>query len=119
MAAVDGLQQVVDAQVEAGRVPGAVGLVSEEDDVTVASSGVCSIGGEPMTPDTIFRYSSITKPILAAATMVLVERGRVALDDPVARWLPELAEPMVPRRLDGPLDDVVPAVRPITVRAIC
>jgi len=94
MAAADGLQQVVDAQVVAGRPPGAVGLVAEEDDVTVASSRVRGIGGEPMTPNTIFRYASITEPILAAATIVLVECGRVALDDPVARRLPELAEPI-------------------------
>ena len=48
--------------------------------------------------------------------MALVERGRFGLDDPVRRWLPELAEPVVLRSLDGPLDDTVPAVRPITVR---
>ena len=110
------LQETTDAAVAEGLVPGAVALVAQGDEVTVATAGVRTEAGEAMTPDSLFRIASITKPILAAATMVLVDRGRFALDDPVARWLPELAEPAVLRRLDGPVDDVVPAVRPITVR---
>ena len=47
--------------------------------------------------------------------MLLVEDGRIALDDPIARWLPELASPRVVRTPQSPIDDVVPAVRPITV----
>ena len=47
--------------------------------------------------------------------MMLVEDGRIALDDPVEPWLPELASPIVVRTPAGPVDDVVPAVRPITV----
>ncbi len=47
--------------------------------------------------------------------MMLVEDGRIGLDDPVARWLPELASPIVVRTPGAPIDDVVPAVRPITV----
>ena len=69
-----------------------------------------------MTADSIFRIASITKPITAAATMVLVERGVLGLDDAVDQWLPELAEPKVLRDPSGPLDDVVPADRAITVR---
>jgi CubicO group peptidase (beta-lactamase class C family) len=68
-----------------------------------------------MARDSIFRIASITKPITAAATMVLVEGGRVALDDPIARWLPELESPVVVRTPSSALDDVVPAARPITV----
>lgn len=110
------LQETVDAEVTAGAVPGAVALVTEGDDVTVATAGARTVGGEPMARDSLFRLASITKPIVAAATMVLVDRGRVGLDDLVERWLPELADPVVLRSLDGPVDDVVPAVRPITVR---
>jgi CubicO group peptidase (beta-lactamase class C family) len=58
----------------------------------------------------------MTKPITAAATMILVEECRLRLDEPVDRLLPELAGRTVLRRLDGPLDDTVPANRPITVR---
>ena len=57
----------------------------------------------------------MTKPILALATMMLVEQGRLALEEPVERLLPELADRKVLRRIDGPLDDTVPARRPITV----
>jgi CubicO group peptidase (beta-lactamase class C family) len=64
---------------------------------------------------TLFRIASLTKPIVAAAAMMLVEDGTLALDAPVERWLPELANRRVLERIDGPLDDTVPAVRPIIV----
>jgi CubicO group peptidase (beta-lactamase class C family) len=69
-----------------------------------------------MRRDTIFRISSMTKPITAVATMILVEECKVRLDEPVDRLLPELAERQVLKRLEGQLDDTVPANRPITVR---
>src|SRR5206468_11901060 len=70
---------------------------------------------EPIRRDTIFRITSMTKPILALATMMLVEDGALALDEPVDRILPELADRRVLKRVDGPLDETVPARRPITV----
>ena len=69
-----------------------------------------------MRRDTIFRISSMTKPVTAAAAMILVEECMLRLDEPVDRLLPELANRQVLKRLDGPLDDTVPANRPITVR---
>ena len=69
-----------------------------------------------MRRDTIFRISSMTKPITAAAAMILVEECLLRLDEPVDRLLPELADRRVLRRPDGTLDDTVPAHRPITVR---
>jgi CubicO group peptidase (beta-lactamase class C family) len=69
-----------------------------------------------MRRDTIFRITSMTKPITAAAALILVEECRVRLDDPVDRWLPELAGRRVLRRPDGPLDDTVAADRAITLR---
>ncbi len=110
------LQETVDEQVARGMAPGAVALVAQGDEVDVGVAGTRTVGGEPMTRDSLFRLASITKPIVAAATMALIDRDRLGLDDPVSRWLPELAEPMVLRRLDGPVDDVVPAERPITLR---
>jgi CubicO group peptidase (beta-lactamase class C family) len=68
-----------------------------------------------MARDSIFRIASITKPITAASLMMLVDDGRIALGDPVGDWLPELAEPSVVRTPASEVDDVVPAVRPITV----
>jgi len=110
------LQAILDEQHAAGRIPGAVALVARGDHVEVAAVGDRSIGGPAMTQDSLFRIASITKPITAAATMVLVERGAFGLDDAVDAWLPELADPMVLKDPSGPLDDVVPAERAITVR---
>lgn len=70
---------------------------------------------EPMRRDTLFRIASMTKPVVAAAAMMLVDEGRIALDEPVERILPELANRRVLRRIDGPLEDTVPAQRPITI----
>jgi CubicO group peptidase (beta-lactamase class C family) len=76
-----------------------------------------TVGGkEPMRRDTIFRVASITKPITAAATMILVDEGKLRFDDSVEGWLPELANRKVLRRIDSQLDDTVPARRSITVR---
>jgi CubicO group peptidase (beta-lactamase class C family) len=69
-----------------------------------------------MPRDTIFRISSMTKPITAAGAMILVEECKLRLDEPVDRLLPELAGRIVLKRLDGPLEDTVPAKRPITLR---
>jgi len=68
-----------------------------------------------MARNSIFRIASATKPIIAAAVMILIEDGRIALDEPVGHWLPELSAPAVVRTPGAPLDDMVPAARPITV----
>lgn len=69
-----------------------------------------------MQRDAIFRIASLTKPLVAAATMALVDRSRVTLEDRVAEWLPELKDPVVMRHPHGPVDDVVACERPITIR---
>ncbi|MER7747993.1 serine hydrolase domain-containing protein [Streptomyces bacillaris] len=84
--------------------------------VEVAVAGSATLGGStPMRRNSVFRLASITKPIVAAAAMTLVEDGVIAPADPVAAWLPELASPLVVRTPQSPVDDVVSAVRPITV----
>jgi CubicO group peptidase (beta-lactamase class C family) len=110
------LHDILQTYVGNGSVPGAVGLMARGDRVEVAAAGSADIDGTfPMARDSIFRVASITKPITAAAVMMLVEDGRIALEDPVRQWLPELASPAVVRTPASPVDDVVPAVRPITV----
>ncbi len=111
------MHNVMASYVERGEVAGLVTLVSRRGEVHVDAIGTQALGDSPqMRRDTIFRISSMTKPITAVATMILVEECKLRLDDPVDRWLPELAERQVLKRLDGPLDDTVPAKRPITVR---
>ncbi|MFE9960941.1 serine hydrolase domain-containing protein [Streptomyces sp. NPDC005525] len=110
------LHEILDAHVSKGPVPGAVGLVVKGDRTEVQAAGSVDVEGTaPMARDSVFRIASMTKPIVAAAVMMLVEEGRIALDEPVGRWLPELASPKVLRTPSGPLDDVIPATRPITV----
>jgi CubicO group peptidase (beta-lactamase class C family) len=111
------MHDVMASYVERGELPGLVTLVSRRGELHVDVIGSMAFGDSaPMPRDTIFRISSMTKPITAAATMILVEECRLRLDEPVDRWLPELSERKVLKRLDGPLDDTVPAHRPITVR---
>jgi len=111
------MHDVMAGHVEHGEVPGLVTLVGRRGEVHVDAIGMKAVGGsDPIRRDTIFRITSMTKPITAAATMILVEECKVRLDEPVDRLLPELAGRRVLKALDGPLDDTVPANRPITVR---
>jgi CubicO group peptidase (beta-lactamase class C family) len=115
-AGLDRLHEAMAARVASNRFPGIVSLVARDDQVHVDAIGTLAFDShEPMRRDTIFRITSMTKPILAAATMMLIEDGKVALDEPVHRLLPELANPRVLEQIDGPLDRTVPATRPITV----
>ena len=115
-AGLDRLHEAMAARVAKGELPGMVTLVARREDVHVDTIGVMAFGSdEPMRRDTIFRITSMTKPILALATMMLVEDGRLALDEPADRLLPELADRKVLKRIDGPLDETVPARRPIRV----
>ncbi|WP_213776107.1 serine hydrolase domain-containing protein [Caballeronia sp. dw_276] len=70
---------------------------------------------EPMTRDTLFRIASMTKPVTSVAALMLVEDGMIALDDPVSRWLPELAKPQVLVDPNASLDRTEPARAPIMV----
>ena len=113
---LDRTHEAMTGHVERGEVPGLVTLVYRRGEAHADTIGAKAFGGNPMRRDTIFRVSSLTKPVAAAAAMVLVEDGRVRLDEPVDRLLPELADRRVLKRLDGPLEDTVPAKRPITLR---
>ena len=109
-------RETLHRYVDDGSVPGAVGLVARGDDVDVVTVGSMDVDGTaPMARDSLFRIASITKPVTAAAVLMLGEDGRLRLDAPVEEWLPELAKPSVVRTPDAPVADVVPAARPVTV----
>jgi CubicO group peptidase (beta-lactamase class C family) len=111
------LHQVMAGHVERGAVSGVVCHLERRGQTHLDTVGHTALdGADPMRADTIFRIASVTKPITAVAAMTLVEDCVIGLDDPVDELLPELADRQVLRRLDGPLDDTVPANRPITVR---
>src|SRR3954454_16729879 len=116
-ARLDRMHTVLSGYVERGEVPGLVALVSRRGEVHVDVIGSQALGGgAPMRRDTIFRIAWLTKPVAGAAAMILVEECRLRLDDPVDALLPELAGRRVLKRLDSPVDDTVPAERPITLR---
>lgn len=111
------LHEVMSRHVESGYLPGLVALVSRAGETHVEALGTRILGEDaPVRRDTIFRIASTTKPIAAAAVLMLLEECRLRLDDPLTDWLPELSQAQVLRDLAGPLDDVVPATRPITTR---
>jgi CubicO group peptidase (beta-lactamase class C family) len=111
------MHEVMAGHVEQGGVPGLVALIERRGEVHVDVIGALAADGrEKMRRDSIFRIASLTKPIVAAAAMILVEESRLRLDDPVDRWLPELANRKVLRSIDAPLDDTVPMKRAITLR---
>jgi CubicO group peptidase (beta-lactamase class C family) len=107
----------MNGYVQQGTVPGMVTLLALGDDVHVDTIGVMDIESQkPMRQDTISRIASMTKLVTAVAMLMLNEEGAVRLDDPVEKWLPELAHRKVLRRIDGPIADTVPAKRSIRIR---
>ncbi|QHW29748.1 beta-lactamase family protein [Paenibacillus rhizovicinus] len=111
------LRDVLLRHVESGKIPGLAALVSRNGETHVEALGTMRHdGGTPMRRDTIFRMASTSKPVSIAAAMVLLDECRLRLDDLVEIWLPELANRQVLKQIDSPLDDTVPARRPITVR---
>lgn len=115
------VDEVFTSYANEGRMAGAVGMVIRHGKVAwVDAWGVRDLSADdPMEPDDIFRIYSMTKPITSVAVMMLYEEGRFFLDDPVGRYLPELASLRVADldASEGPADiATVRANRPMTVR---
>jgi CubicO group peptidase (beta-lactamase class C family) len=108
-----GLQAVVDAK----DLSGAVTLIwrgGEEIQLDLVGQRDIAAGA-PMTRDTLFRIASMTKPITSAAALMLMEEGKLRLDDPITKWAPEFADMQVLKSATGPVEDTYPAPRDITV----
>ena len=114
------VRDVLSRHLDAGYVPGAVAVVARHGEVHVEATGNLAFEGAgsatPMAADTICRLGSMTKPIVAACAMTLVEDCTLRLDDPVDAFLPELADMTVLADPNGPLEETVPAKRPVTLR---
>src|SRR4051812_35910758 len=114
------VRELLERHVDSGFVPGALAVLARHGEVHVEATGTLAFDGAgsetPMAGDTICRMGSMSKPIVAACAMTLVEDCTLRLDDPVDDLLPELADTAVLADPDGPLDDTVPAARPITLR---
>lgn len=114
---IESLRDVLARHVQSGSASGLVSVVSRHGHAHVEAMGTTAFGSDRRVgEDTIFRISSMTKPVTAVATLILLEECVLRLDAPVDDLLPELSERRVVRRIDGPVDDTVPADRPITVR---
>jgi CubicO group peptidase (beta-lactamase class C family) len=114
------VRDVLGRLVDAGYVPGVVVVLARHGEVHVEAAGNLAFEGAgsttPMATDTICRVASMTKPIVAACAMTLVEDCTLRLDDPVDALLPELADMTVLVDPNGRLEDTIPANRPITLR---
>ena len=115
LAAIEG---VVQAHLDAGRLAGAVVAVARQGQLAFLESyGVMDLErGDPMRPDAIFRICSMTKPVTAVAAMQLVDRGLIALDDPVSKYIPAFADVQVYNGGSVSAVQVRPPARPVTIR---
>lgn len=121
----DGLERITaffDNEVKSGKLPGAVILVQQHGrPVYLKSFGVQDVKtGTPMSPETIFALHSMTKPVTSVAAMMLIDEGKLALTDPVSKYIPSFAFTKVGMEVtkpDGGLSlDLVAPEHPVTVR---
>jgi CubicO group peptidase (beta-lactamase class C family) len=114
---LDANQVSIREACDASLLAGAVTVVWQHGEVLqVNEIGYRDIEADlPMRRDTLFRIASMTKPVTVAAAMSLVDEGKLALRDPIVRWLPEFADMQVLDDPDGPLDRTHPARRAILV----
>lgn len=115
--ALEQIPPALQAVVDAGDVSGFVTLVWRKGEVvqvnTVGQRDVAA--GKPMTRDTRFRIASMTKPITSTAALMLMEEGKLRLEDPITKWAPEFADMRVLKSPTGPVEDTAPAAREITI----
>ena len=116
------LRRFVAGEIREGHISGAVSLVARRGKVAyIDAQGMADIeSASPMREDAVFRIASMTKPIVSLGALMLYEEGRLLLDNPVSRFLPELAHPRVAVESEGTVVDperigTVPAARDITI----
>ncbi len=115
--AIDSVPGALEAVVEAGDLSGFVTLVWRKGEIVQLNAiGKRDIeAGLPMSEDTIFRIASMSKPVTSAAVLMLMEEGKLKLDDPITKWMPEFANLSLMKDAEGPVSDVGPAPRAFTI----
>ncbi len=116
----DGLAKIKPALqgvIDSGALSGAVTLLWRNGQVAdLTAVGMADIeAGRPMTRDTLFRIASMTKPVTSVAALMLMEQGKLKLDDPITKWAPEFAGMKVLKNAEGSLEETYPAARDITI----
>lgn len=110
------IQQFMDAAVEQGRIPSSIAMIARDDELLFLETAGEMGPGTPMQRDAIIPLASLGKMYTATAAMILVERGVIALEDPVSRFIPEFADARVEETdQDGDVS-LVPLATPVTVR---
>jgi CubicO group peptidase (beta-lactamase class C family) len=110
------LQQVLQKPVDNGELAGAAAAVWRDGSIQTVCAGWRDIESHlPIERDTIFRIASMTKPITSVAALMLVDEGRIALNDPISEYAPEFSQMRVLRSPDGPLEETDESMRPITI----
>ncbi|MDJ0838684.1 MAG: serine hydrolase domain-containing protein [Acidobacteriota bacterium] len=115
---LDALSKQIQAMVDGNKIAGASALIYRKGKVAYFEQfGKSSLEtGEPMKPDALFRIFSMTKPVTSTAIMILVEDGKLGLDDPVKKYIPAMADMKVyAGSKDGEAEYQAPE-RPMTVR---
>ena len=113
------MEDALKSGVERRRIPAAVAMVATADRVTYSGAfgKRDSASTEPLTADAIFFIASMTKAVTTAAALQLVERGKLTLDEPAARHLPELGKLEVLNGFDAAGKPILkPASKPVTLR---
>jgi CubicO group peptidase (beta-lactamase class C family) len=112
------VQQHLKTYVDDGKLPGYLCLVSRRGaEALLLAHGMMDVArGRPVARDTVFRIYSMTKPITSVALMMLYERGRFQLDDPVAKYIPQWADLRVFAGGDDRHYDVKVPDRPMVVK---
>ena len=112
-AAPDVLKGVIDS----GDLSGAITLIWRGGEVAqISVQGKANLEtGRDMTRDTLFRIASMSKPVTTVAALMLMEEGRLKLDDPITKWAPEFANMQVLKDAAGPVDQTTAAARDITI----
>lgn len=106
------VKDVLETLVADGSLTGASAAVVGDGESTIVTVGFADLARRvPLRSDARFRLASVTKPIVSALALAVIEDGLLGLDDPIGRWLPELASPKVMRA-----HDVLPAAGPVLVR---
>ncbi len=111
--------ETLKADIEAGRIPGAVIAIARRGKLVAldAYGWRDKAAGVAMTTDTIFNIASMTKPMTTVGALMLYERGKILIDDPLAKYFPKFASMRVAVRDAGePTAETVPANRPITIQ---
>ncbi|HTM38966.1 MAG TPA: serine hydrolase domain-containing protein [Terriglobales bacterium] len=113
----ENIQAALQPVIDHGQLAGAATLVWQESEGEALSTCVGWRDLEAMSPivrDTIFRIASMTKPITSVAALMLVDQGKIDLDEPITRYAPEFSRMQVLRSPNGPLNETVAAEHPIT-----